>query len=678
MKLHLKKIFNCLAITGLIFISVPIIAEELTPNHVSEEIEITVIATSDMHGHLTGWKYEDNEDTKDAGFSRVATLVSKTRANHENTLVIDNGDTIQGTILTDELFNGYMDKVHPIIEIMNYIDYDAMTLGNHEFNFGIPYLNKLKDAAKFPFLSANIYDKETGDHYVEPYIIKEFDDVKVGILSLTIPSVPLYDGGKDGVLDYEYKHLTNEAQKYVEILETQEEADLIIVAVHAGLDDPDAIDDSTEARLIAESYPNIDILLVGHSHTTVNEVINDVLVGQPSGHREAVQFDIVMTKENDEWSVSSKSATIHKLSDFDPDLEAEKIISYADEEAKLFLTDTIGVVTDDFQPKNEISGLAEGYLQDSAVIDLINNVQLEATGADVSAVALFSSYSDLKAGDINYGDIFKIYKYPNTLVKVEVTGEELKNYIEMSANFYEQYEDGDLSIGFDPNIKTYNYDMFQGVDYKIDISQPAGSRIVDLMHNGQPLKDDDILTLAINDYRYSGIGPTGIGLISGENIHHDSTTSLRSLIREHIQQKGTISPEVDNNWEIIGNNWDEDLRSIAINGFTNGSLEYPGWPISAFTEEDLLAQLIENNAKLIAENEELSLENSELTLENAELIIENAELETINSNLLKSNQELLEQNEIIDESNTQLETYNDEIGELLAAMTELLQDFNNR
>ncbi|WP_305768843.1 bifunctional metallophosphatase/5'-nucleotidase [Candidatus Epulonipiscium viviparus] len=594
MKKHVNKILNCFTLAGLMLITTP--AAE--PTSLTPQVEITIIGTSDMHGHLTGWKYEDHIDTADAGFSRVATLVSQTRAQHENTLVIDNGDTIQGTILSDELFNGYMDKLHPVIEIMNYINYDVMTLGNHEFNFGIPYIHKLASDAAFPFISANIYDKASNENYFEPYIIKNIDGIKVGIIGLTIPSVPLYDSNKEGILDLDFNHLALEAAKYVEILETKENADLIVMSVHAGLDDRDALDDSTNARLIAQTCPDIDILLLGHNHETINETINGVLIAAPSGHREAVQFDITMAQTDGQWEVFDKTATIHQLANFASDPAAEAVIAYADIEAKQFLSDTIGIVATDFQPANEIAGLTEGYLQDTAVVDLINDVQLAATGADVSAAALFSSSSNLLAGEINYGDIFGIYKYPNTLVKVEVTGQELKNYMESSASFYDTYQDGDLTIGFAPNVKTYNYDMFQGVDYKIDISQPAGNRIVDLMFNGQPLADDQVLTLAINDYRYSGIGPTGSGIISGHNIH-DSETSLRTLLKEHIAAATTISPKTDNNWKIIGNDWDAELRNIAVAKFADGSIDPITWPITPFTQADLAKQLAKENAELL-------------------------------------------------------------------------------
>jgi 2',3'-cyclic-nucleotide 2'-phosphodiesterase (5'-nucleotidase family) len=559
----------------------------------SKEISITIIGTSDMHGDLMGWSYEDGKDLGKGGFARAASVVKEARAQNPNTLVIDNGDSIQGTILTDDLFNVDLTKQNPVMAVMNTIGYDAMSLGNHEFNFGTPLIDKLVKEANFPILSANIYKKGTTNYFVQPYTIKEVEGVKVGIIGLTVPDILKYDGTKQGVASLEYRHMAQEAKKAVAALR-KEGVDVIIAAAHAGLDDRGGEDDAGAARAVAQACPEIDILLVGHDHVTLVEEINGVLVAAPTTQTQAVRFELTINKKGEGYAVTSKTATIVELSEYPIDTDAAKTIASFHDETLKFLQGTIGTATGDFHPA-QIKGVPTAQIQDTPVIDLINNVQLAVTGADVSAAALFSANSNLPQGALSYANVFNIYKYPNTLVGVEVTGKELKAFMEWSASYYNTYQEGDLTVSFNPNIRIYAYDMFQGVDYDIDISKPAGSRITNLMFKGEPLADDTVLKLAINDYRYSGIGPTGLKLISNSEPYFESTpVTLRAAIRDYIAKKGTLTAKVDNNWKIIGTNWDEELHAIAVKAVNEGVLTIPKSAdgrtdnVRSITEADLI------------------------------------------------------------------------------------------
>ena len=187
---------------------------------------------------------------------------------------------------------------------------------------------------------------------------------------------------------------------------------------------------------------------------------------------------------------------------------------------------------------------------DTAVMDLINTVQLENSGADVSAAALFKDTSDLPEGDINYGNIFDIYKFDNTLYRVKVTGAELKAYMEWSAECYNQWQEGDINLSFDPEYPDYLYDMFAGVDYEIDLSQPKGQRIQNVMFHGAPLQDDQELTLAVNNYRYSS-ALKAQNIISGTK-EWESSNSIRDMIVAYFAEHSPVAPEVDHNWKIVG------------------------------------------------------------------------------------------------------------------------------
>ena len=235
----------------------------------------------------------------------------------------------------------------------------------------------------------------------------------------------------------------------------------------------------------------------------------------------------------------------------------------------------LGSTTAKFQPENEIRGIPEGKLRDTPVMHLINKVQLLNSGADVSAAALFKDTSDLPKGDLNYGNIFDIYKFDNTLYRVKVTGKELKNYMEWSAECYNQWKEGDINISFDPEYPGYLYDMFLGVDYEIDLSEPKGSRIKNVIYKGAPLQDDTELLLCVNNYRYSS-ALKGKGLVSGKK-EWESSSSIRDMLVDYIKNNSPLEPEVANNWKIVGVDLmkDDPRRAKIIDRINKGEIETP-------------------------------------------------------------------------------------------------------
>lgn len=562
-----------LTLAFMLIFTVLIANTNLTNANESNGVKITVLGTSDMHGAINSWAYESDKDNGNMGLARIHSIVKQVKGENPNTLVIDNGDTIQGSIMTDDLYNADLSKPNPMIDMMNFVGYDVMTLGNHEFNFGLQLIDKMVKEAEFPILSANIYKKEDGSNLVEPYIVKDIDGVKVGILGLTVPSVPKYDGSK--VESLEFMHMAEEAKKYVQILKEQEGVDIIIATVHAGLDGEED-DGSDSAKSIALEVPEIDVLLLGHDHKTVNETINGVLVGAPAASgqsTEVVRFDINLEKDGDSYKVADKKVNLLNISDYEASPEAEEHGKPYHQATLDFINISIGQATGDFHPASEVPGIPEAQIRDTAVIDLINEVQLKYTEADISAAALFKPESNLAKGDINFANIFDIYKYPNKLIGVEVTGKELKNYMEWSAEFYNTYKPGDVTISFNPEIRGYNYDMFAGVKYKIDIAKPAGERITDLTFKGKPVQDEDKFKLAINNYRYNGL--KDMGIISGEKYFDSDPATIRGYIKDYIKEKGTMEPKVDNNWEIVGVDLNHPLRDTIIDLVKAGEIEVP-------------------------------------------------------------------------------------------------------
>ncbi|WP_423189181.1 bifunctional metallophosphatase/5'-nucleotidase [Alkalibacterium sp. f15] len=544
------------------------------PNEAQAEehsTKLTILGTTDVHGNIYNWSYENGRETDDSGLAKIYSVVEDVRAENPNTLLIDNGDIVQGTILTDDIYNVDLSLTNPMIDVMNFMEYDSMTLGNHEFNFGLDLVDKIMEEAEFPILAANVKYKEDNSYLAQPYTIVEVDGINVGIIGFTNPNIPKWDGPKVTNLDFvDFLTAAEEPMK-----ELNEKADIIIATAHApftgGYEEASGyIND--DAQDILDAYPEIKALMVGHSHSLVEESYNGAVIGgvNDTGSQVA-RFDLDISFDGDDYTVDSSTIELISVEDY---AASEELKDYAREyhETTLdFLDEVIGQASGDFVPTPEVKGIPEAQLQDTAVIDLINNVQLAATGADVAGAALFQQHSNLEAGDLTYADIFDIYKYPNTLVGVEVTGAQLKEYMEWSASYYNQYTAGDVTISFDPGIRGYNYDMFQGVDYKVDISKPQGERIVDLMFNGAPLEDDQILKLAINNYRFGGL--QGMGIVTETPYFESDPKSLRSYIADTIREAGTIDPETDNNWEIIGADLDHSLRDYIIGEVNAGNIE---------------------------------------------------------------------------------------------------------
>lgn len=566
--------------------------------------KITILGTSDVHGQLWNWSYEDDKELP-VGLSQVSTVVNQVRAqNPAGTVLIDNGDNIQGTILTDDLYNKaplVNEKTHPMITAMNVMKYDAMVLGNHEFNFGLPLIQKIQKEAAFPILSANTYNKEDGRRFVKGTTTKELDfnqdgqpDLKVGIIGLTIPHIPLWDGPR--VTSLNFLPLKEEAEKAVTELKANDQADIIVASIHAGQQNSDP---AASADQVIENVAGIDAYILGHDHLSFTKQGaapngKTVPVGGPKDTgTEVVKIDLSVAKNADKWEVQEGTATIVPTTNVPADEAVKAATKEYHEQTRAFIQEEIGTATADFLPKQEIKGIPEAQLQPTAMISLINNVQKEVTGAQLSAAALFKYDSKLPAGKISYATIFDIYKYPNTLVSVPINGENLLKYLEKQGAYYNQTQPDDLTISFNPNIRVYNYDMISGVDYKIDISKPVGERIVDAKIDGQPLDPAKEYTIAMNNYRYGGLASQGIQV--GEPIKNSDPETLRGMIVDYIKKKGTLDPEqeIERNWSIIGTNFDEKWRTKAIELVNDGTLQIPTSPdgrtpnAAAITKQDV-------------------------------------------------------------------------------------------
>ena len=547
------------ALRHLLILSV-LLAALLCGAALAEDTHIVILGTSDMHGNVWGWSYEDGSETSNTGMARLYTYIQQVREENPNTFLIDGGDDIQGTIMTDDIANKEPDQPHPVIAAMNVMGYDAMTVGNHEFNWGVPTLLEILGTADFPVLSQNVLNADGTCLTGAGWTIVERGGIRLAVIGVTTPQIPRWDGGKAGIDDLICEAPSDAVRRA--IAEIGDQADLIMVSAHMGLHaEYDERNRSDSARKILEDNPEVDILQVAHQHITVNEKAGNVPVGGVrNAGREIARFDLTLDENK---KMIDSTVTIVDMADYEPSLTIREIpavrlahdravalAGVGTEESGIEQGPPLGVTTSRFQPDNEIRGIPEGKLHNTAVVDLILKVEMENAGADVASAALFRDTSDLPEGEIRYSNIFNIYKYDNTLYRVSVTGAELKSYMEWSAECYNQWVPGDINVSFDPDYPGYLYDMFSGVDYEINLSKPKGQRIENVMYKGRPLQDDDVLKLAVNNYRYSS-ALKAKNIIAGTR-DWESSNSVRDMIVEYFGKNSPVEPEVFNNWRITG------------------------------------------------------------------------------------------------------------------------------
>jgi len=534
--------------TLIILLALVLVARSFAP----ERVQITILGTTDLHGNILPLDYYTNKPDN-RGFAKVATLIKRIRKEQPNVMLIDSGDTIQGSPL--ESFHGRKNNrpVDPMMLVMSSLNYDAMTVGNHEYNFGLKVLEKARSEAKFPWLSANTYDIATQKPHYKPYIVKEVAGIKIGVLGLTTPGIPNWDNPPN-YAGLEFHEPVAEARKWVPILRDQEKVDVVVIAMHMGLEEdlrtgqvsPGQVTNENEAIAIANEVPGVDVIFMGHTHREVSSLyINGVLLTQANyWGRNLARADLYLQRTGAGWRMYAKSARTMATDDrVEPDPEVAKLVEPYDRETQGWLSRVIG------ESSQELSA-REARFRDTAILDLIQKVQMEAGKADVSMVASFNSDARIAKGPISVRDIAGLYVYENTLAVLEVTGQQLKDALEHSAKYYKAYEPGKpLSDLVDEKIPAYNFDIAEGVTYELDISKPIGQRIQNLRFHGQPLSPAKKLRLATNNYRVNGGG--GYEMYKNAPVVYRSSEEIRELIIDWVERNKTVPVTPNNNWRIV-------------------------------------------------------------------------------------------------------------------------------
>ncbi len=540
---------------------------------------VVILSTTDIHGHIFPIDYYTNK-YDNVGIAKVATLIRQARKDDPELLLVDSGDTIQGTPLEYYHNKRHNQPTDPMMLAMNALHYESMAVGNHEYNFGLKVLEKARREAKFPFLSANTYDKGTDHPHYQPYIVKEVSGVRVGVLGLTTPGIPYWENAPN-YAGLEFHETVGEAKKWVPVLRQKEKVDLVVITMHMGIEEdlrtgslnPAQVPYENAAIAIARQVPGIDVILLGHTHREVPSlVVNSETVQEEAGmtlspvkakatgfydpgvlltqanrwasHVARVDLYLEKDERDGRWRVVAKSARTIPVTEKTPiDPEVAQLTESYDKETQEWLARPIGASAE------ELSA-GDARFRDTAIIDLIQRVQLEAGHAEVSMAASFNSQARIPKGPVTVRDIAGLYEYENTLVTLELTGQQLKDALEHSAHYFREYEPGKSpSELVDQRIPGYDFDMAEGVTYEIDLTKPFGQRIQNLRFQGRPVTATQKLRVVTNNYRVNGGG--GYTMYRDAPVLYRSSEEVRELIIDWVERHKHIPPTPDNNWRIL-------------------------------------------------------------------------------------------------------------------------------
>ena len=575
----------------------------LLPLASAQTAELRLLETTDIHTNIVPYDYYQDAETDAFGLAKTATLIRAARNEAPNSLLFDNGDLIQGTPLGD--YKAKIDvleagEIHPVYQAMNLLDYDAANIGNHEFNYGLDFLNRALSGADFPYVNANVYKADGKTNYFEPYIIldRKITDtagkthtLKVGVIGFVPPQIMTWDksnlAGKVVTKD-----IVETAQKFVPEMR-QAGADLIVAVPHSGFEagERQGMDENAVGYL--SEVKGIDAILFGHAHSvfpseqfadypgadlakgTINGVPS-VMPGFWGDHLGVI--DLTLTRQNGSWTVTDSSTEARPIYD----AENEKALVDADPEIVNAVAEahqgTLDYIRSEVaETQAPITSFFAQVLDDPSV-QLVNQAQTWYTQRAVqgtqyeglpvlSAAAPFKAggrggadyYTNIPAGKLAIKNVADLYIYPNTLKVVKLTGAEVREWLERSAGQFNQIQAGQPDQPLlNEDFRSYNYDVIDGVSYQIDLSQPSrydadgnlvnenASRIVNLKYNGQLVTDDQEFLVATNNYRASGGG--AFPGLDGSSIVIDSPDENRQVLIDYLAAEGSVNPSADGNW----------------------------------------------------------------------------------------------------------------------------------
>ena len=545
---------------------------------------VKLIATSDMHGSLFPYDFIRNS-TAATSQMHVASFVEEQRAKDQSVVLLDNGDVLQGQPIV-YYYNFVETKApHIVPAVMNDMGYDAASVGNHDVEAGPQVYLRAAAQANYPYLAANAVFIDTGEPAVPPYTIVERDGLRIAVLGLITPYIPkwlpqnLYEGVR-------FDDMVDTAAKWIPIIEEKENPDLIVGLFHAGVDETysgsaDQKGNENASKLVAQRVEGLDVIFTGHDHQDTDMVVQSpsgkevVIVGAMNGGRSVAVATVGFSLDaaSGSYIVESVDGETVAMDTYKPHAELMAKYQPVIDEVTAWVSRQVGTISETISSRDSMFG-------DSKFVDLIHQIQLEKTGAELSISAPLSLDATIKQGPVYVRDMFSLYPYENLLFTMEMTGREIKAFLEYS---YEKWfnqmksldddlinfkRDAEGKLVFNTRYNTYdtvtryyNYDSFAGINYVVDITKPAGQRVsIKTMTNGGAFQLDRTYVVAINSYRAQGGGGhlAAAGITSEmalDRILYSTDKDLRFYLMEAFETKGEIVPTVDNNWLVIPNLW---------------------------------------------------------------------------------------------------------------------------
>ncbi|WP_440897249.1 bifunctional metallophosphatase/5'-nucleotidase [Amphibacillus sp. Q70] len=544
-----------------------------------ETVNITILGTADVHGFLMPWDYEVDEEITNGSLSQISTAIKEYRENNDHVILVDAGDLIQGNNI--DMFAD--EEEHPGVKAFNYLEYDAWTLGNHEFDFGAETMENIISQFNNTILAGNLV-MEDGSEIAQGYEIIEKDGVNVALIGMTTPTTMLFNKDNDLSQYLDIIDPVEETKKVVAELEDQ--ADVFVGVMHMGLENENGIP-NTGVTDLANAVPELDAIIASHMHENISqEVVNDVVITEPDAYANYLSvLNIEINKSNNEVSVETKTVDI---SDFERDLEFEELIAEEHQIARDDANQVLGTIEGvPMTHDDELPEVPYDFLHSTPINRFYNEVQLHYSEADVVAT-LTEMNHHLEGDTIHKKDINYNYNFVLGETSVfEMTGEELKTYMEWSADYFNTLNDGDITVSFNPErrgSKYSTYDTFGGLNYTIDLTEEYGNRIKNVVfeETNEPVKDDDLIKVGMNQYRLDQ-------LLSDGEIFEDKSFepiwvstnefgeegTIRAMAMDYITNvnNGVIVTEDNPYWEIEGIDENSDEYQAVKYLANNGAIE---------------------------------------------------------------------------------------------------------
>lgn len=541
-------------------------------------IDLKFIETSDVHGSFFPYDFI-NRKPKAGSLARVATYVNKLRSQHgENVILLDNGDILQGQPVN--YYSNYVDTTSANIaaQVVNYLRYDAQTIGNHDVETGHRVYDKWVSATHCPILGANVIDTKTNKPYLKPYTILKRGGARIAIIGLLTPAIPNWLG-ENLWSGLRFEEMVSSARQWMRVVKEQEKADIVIGLFHSGKDGgittPHYKEDA--ALAVAREVPGFDVVFFGHDHTRYADAVTNsegklVACLDPANNAMSVaQADLQLVKKKGRWCVKESLWKLVDVADLPVDNDFVDHFSAFNETVKAYANRVIGTF------ENTIS-TRDSYFGNSAFNDLILNLELSITKADVAFNAPVSFDVAIKKGPVRVADMFNLYKYENQLFVMRLTGKEIRKALEMSYDLWvntmtspndhlllldSQTRGDQQRLGF-KNF-SFNFDSAAGIDYEVDVTKPNGQKVKVLkMSNGEPFDENKYYKVAVNSYRANGGGELltrGAGIAKDDlddRIVWRSEFDLRHYLMEEIKRLGTLNPQPNTNWRFVPEQWTQE------------------------------------------------------------------------------------------------------------------------